>query len=200
MVLEGSVLHEEDMTEQLSSCEWRIKKQKRKCQPSAQFPPFKFYFYLGSQLTDGLCPSANGLWQCSHGHRSFQGILNPIKLKDFLLHSASANHCYAVVSEDNHHIQPKLVQAMGSVHLYLASQSKFGNLANNFQYITCTIGQVRLRNSPIKQSPLSEGYYLSPQQDSDPLQLAISLHMPFKSCSPAFPTLVSIKLAYEFSE
>lgn len=43
MVLEGSVLHEENMTEQLSSHqEWRVKKQKRKCQPSAHFPLFKF--------------------------------------------------------------------------------------------------------------------------------------------------------------
>lgn len=44
MVLEGSVLHEENMTERLSSHqEWRVEKQKRKCQPPALFPLFKFY-------------------------------------------------------------------------------------------------------------------------------------------------------------
>lgn len=47
---------------------------------------------------------------------------------------------------------------------------------------------------------MSKGYYLSPQQDWGPLQLAIALHLSLKSCSPAFPTLVSTKLDYELSE
>lgn len=44
MALEGSVLHEGNMTKQLSPHqERRVEKQKRQYQPSAHFPLFKFY-------------------------------------------------------------------------------------------------------------------------------------------------------------